>query len=490
MLSEKDIADLLLLGIDPEKVKDQIEFFRNGQSYQTIVAPASVGNGINVPDGNEQEELLKIYENFRGTTVKFVPASGAATRMFRDLFELLETFGTEQYNSNTALKFFGNLQKFAFYNILSEAAARFGITDANERDLLELVLKERGLNYGAMPKGLVMFHRYGDHSSTAFEEHLTEGAHYLKRFDYHFTVSENHLDAFLSLFEEVRPRFEARFGVTPHIGFSFQEKSTDTIAVYPDLSPVRKADGTLLFRPGGHGALLENLGQMDENIIFVKNIDNVIKESALEKNIRWKKILAGKMLEIRNKIFGYLEALDGERREGLYEEITGFFKNELYITLPDVPDEIRGEFLRAKLDRPVRVCGMIRNAGEPGGGPFLVRDDDGSTSLQILEQAQIDPDNTLYMDFFRHGTHFNPVDIVCSIKRYDGAKFDLARFTNPGTAFISEKSIEGKKIMALELPGLWNGAMSNWNTLFVEVPPYTFTPVKTVFDLLRDEHQN
>jgi hypothetical protein len=359
--------------------------------------------------------------------------------------------------------------------------------------ILDYLLTERGLNYGNLPKGLILFHKYNDSVKSAFEEHLTEAGSYLLSPDgvlkLHYTVSKEHMKSFIDKVDEVKPIYQKRFSKEFEITFSIQKPSTDTVAVDKNFEPLRKPDGTLLFRPGGHGALIDNLNDTEGDIIFIKNIDNVSKESLLPETVKWKRILAGKLIEARNAIYSFIERLDGEKDDSLNNEIISFLESELSIKIPNIPEPILREYLRAKLDRPVRVCGMVRNSGEPGGGPYIINDSDGSTSLQILEKPQINPSVKENLTYLESGTHFNPVDIVCSIKRYNGEVFDLAKFVDPMTAFISEKSNKGEKLYALELPGLWNGAMSQWNTIFVEVPAVTFNPVKTVFDLLRSEHQ-
>jgi hypothetical protein len=349
------------------------------------------------------------------------------------------------------------------------------------------------LNYGQLPKGLLKFHRYPNETRTPFEEHLIEAAEYARSKEgvatITFTVSPEHIDLFKKLAEKVEPEYQKRYGCKFEIIFTTQKKSTDTIAVDPENKPFRLNDSSLLFRPAGHGALIENLNDMDYDIVIIKNIDNIPMERYLANNSLWKNILTGVLLDIRDKLFSYLQKIESDDSESLVEEIYKFFSIELSTELPKVPETLLKDYLRAKLDRPVRVCGVVKNLGEPGGGPFLVRDSDGSVTPQILEGAQLNLSDKKTSNILAESTHFNPVDIVCSFIDHNGEKFDLNRFTDPETGFISEKSQEGRKLKALELPGLWNGAMSNWNTVFVEVPVSTFSPVKTVFDLLREEHQ-
>lgn len=483
-----------------------IENYKKGFPFLKLVAAATPERGILVMDGRQQEEAVKAYEGFSGTVVKFVPASGAASRMFKDLFEgrdILASGGTLAPGSK-AKKFIENIRRFAFY-----AERDFsGLTDL---ELLNHVIStgksacgSEGLDYGNRPKGQVKFHSYGadagipEEVRTAFEEHLVEGAMYARsangNVNIHFTVTPSHQAGFEKILAETVSKYEARFGCRYNVSFSVQDPATDIIAVNEDNTPFLKADGKPLYRPGGHGALLKNLNGVDGDVVFLKNIDNVVHQRLLDDTVRWKKVLAGKLIEVRKRIFGYLEALDAVKAEGkkdpaLYGEITDFLKKEFSVAVPEVPEAIRHDFLYAKLHRPVRVCGMVKNEGEPGGGPFIVYDNDGSTSLQILEGAQIDQKNPESVAMLKNSTHFNPVDVVCSFVDYKGNKFDLDRYTDPETGFISGKSYEGRPLKAQELPGLWNGSMSNWNTVFVEVPLITFNPVKTVLDLLRKEHQ-
>lgn len=490
MITSDDLKLLKKKGISREVVEYQLNFFRKGQSFLKILFPAIVGKGIIVLDNVSQKKYENIYTAFNGETVKFVPASGAATRMFKDLFEIKKSLESSNSLTNEGIRFFNNLYKFPFYD---ELASSSNFTKNDYSFIIDFLLTEKGLNYGNMPKGLIKFHKYEDIVRTAFEEHLTEAGNILKPFEgvykIHFTVSKEHLHSFIDMAQKVKAEYEKRFFNEFEITFSEQNPSTDTIAADNNFNPFRTADGSLFFRPGGHGSLIDNLNDTDGDIIFIKNIDNVIKESVLSNCVKWKRVLAGKLIETRNSIYNFLERLDGEKDENLYIEIIAFLEKELSISLPNIPETLLVEYLRSKLDRPTRVCGMVKNSGEPGGGPFLIRDSDGSTSLQILEKDQINPNDTEFESFLHGSTHFNPVDIVCSIKRYNGEVFDLAKYIDPLTAFISKKSYRGENIFALELPGLWNGAMSQWNTVFVEVPSYTFNPVKTLFDLLRPEHQ-
>ena len=354
---------------------------------------------------------------------------------------------------------------------------------ADDRAIVNAIVGD-GLNYGRKPKGLVTFHAYPEGARKAVEEHLVEGAAYAAAggvVRIHFTVSPEHVAGFEELLAAKVPLYEKRFGVRYEISFSVQKPSTDTLAVNPDNTPFRQDDGTLLFRPAGHGALIENLNEIDADLIFIKNIDNVTTDARRGDTVRYKKVLAGVLLDLQGRAFEYLKALEVGGAE--LEPIAEFIEKQLCVKLPA---EYDSALLRAVLDRPIRVCGMVRNEGEPGGGPFWVGNPDGTESLQIAESSQIAPDD---LPLMQSATHFNPVDLVCGVRDSKGCKFDLRRYTDPATGFISSKSSGGRDLRAQELPGLWNGAMAKWNTVFVDVPVTTFSPVKVVQDLLRPQHQ-
>lgn len=487
MFSSNDQQQLHNLGITQEQVKQQIKDFHKGFPFLPVVAPAVAGKGITQISQEEQEELIGLFDQWGGTRLKFVPASGAATRMFKSLYEYRDT---ENVSADTDV-FFNRLKSFAFYDDLIKAV---GDDDKNNKiALLNGLLEKKGLNYGCLPKGLIAFHRYNNDSRTAFEEHLVEAALYAKDSNkiarLHFTVSPEHLEGFKSLLERVQPEYEDRYSVKFEVSFSEQKKSTDTIAVDLNNEPFRNDDGSLLFRPGGHGALLENLNEIKEDIIFIKNIDNVVPDHLKADTIHWKKVLAGMMLKLRRQIAAYITLLENGAAELQLKEIATFLAKNFSIVLPEVPAKQYASLLFTKLNRPMRVCGMVKNAGEPGGGPFVVRNEDTSCSLQIAESVQINMNDEKSRKIVERATHFNPVDIVCSFRDYKGGAYDLLKFRDPATGFISMKSKDGRELKALELPGLWNGAMSDWNTMFVEVPLITFNPVKTVNDLLRPEHQ-
>ena len=358
------------------------------------------------------------------------------------------------------------------------------------------MLRPEGLNYGQLPKGMLLFHKYPEGPRTPMEEHLVEGALYAAsngEANVHFTVSHEHIAFFEKKVAEKKDGFARKYGIKYNISFSEQKPSTDTVAANADNTPFRNDDGSLLFRPGGHGALIENLNEIDADVIFIKNIDNVVPDRLKGDTVEYKQVIAGVLVSLQQKAFAYLRLLDsGEYNHEKLQEIIRFVQRDLCCRKNDIKELEDAElviYLREKLNRPMRVCGVVKNVGEPGGGPFLTYNQDGTVSLQILESSQIDKSNEEYMKMFTEGTHFNPVDLVCAVKNYKGEPFNLPDFVDKSTGFISSKSKGGKELKALELPGLWNGAMSNWNTVFVEVPLSTFNPVKTVNDLLREQHQ-
>lgn len=464
-------------GLTPAALETQLKNFREGFPFLPVTRAASCGDGIRVLDAAGIEQAAARYDRAKESlrVVKFVPASGAATRMFKDLFE----FVREGRRTAVVGELLANRRRFAFWPELRTIIG----DDADELRTVENIVAE-GLRYGETPKGLVSFHRYGDEVRKAVEEHLVEGAQYAAaggEVKIHFTVSPEHLTRFEALLAEKIPGYESRFGVKYRISFSVQDPSTDTLAVNPDCTPFRRADGRLLFRPAGHGALIGNLGKIDADIVFVKNIDNVTTDARRGDTVLYKKALAGVLLALQERIFEYLMALEVPGAE--LEPIAAFIENELCVKLPK---DYGTALLRQVLDRPIRVCGMVRNEGEPGGGPFWVAGADGLETLQIAESNQIALEKRALM---RSATHFNPVDLVCSFRTSKGGRFDLREFVDPATGFISRKSDGGRELLAQELPGLWNGAMARWNTVFVEVPITTFSPVKVVTDLLRPEHQ-
>ena len=498
--TEQDQAQILAQGVSPEQIDQQIQHFVQGFPYLNVIKAATIGDGIvRVAD----EQLASYIHRFDQAAherdlVKFVPASGAATRMFKSLFAALDG-----KSDKSADEVFARLTDFAFYDDLKAAMAAKGAdldtaVAANDRTtVLRFLLTEDGLDYGSLPKGLLKFHRYVDGPRTPVEEHLVEGAAYANSdgtVRIHFTVSPEHRDRFESLIEHEKGDYEAWLGVTFVVSFSEQKKSTDTISVDMTNEPFRNADGTLLFRPAGHGALIENLNDIDADLVFIKNIDNVVPDEIKETTVTYKKVLAAVLLDAQQQVARLQGLLENDDvSDGYLAEADELLRRTLFTLPPDGFENLSKSdkltYFRRKLDRPVRACGMVKNVGEPGGGPFWARNPDGSISLQVVESAQIDLTNPAQKAIFDEATHFNPVDLVCGLKDHHGRKYDLPNFRDPQTGFITAKSKDGKDLKAQELPGLWNGAMADWNTIFVEVPLITFNPVKTVNDLLRKEHQ-
>ncbi len=505
MLSKEDLKQISLKGISNEQFKTQLTDFKTGFPFLKLEAAASIGRGIMKADQDKRKNYQHVwnqYINEGHKIVKFVPASGAASRMFKDMFAFINA----SYNVPTTdfeKHYFDNIEKFAYYNELNDVCIKNEgrsikelIANGEYKKVVTNMLDEKGLNYGQLPKGLLLFHNYDDGVRTSMEEHLVEGALYAAsngEVNVHFTVSHEHIDLFKKAVADKTNKYANKFGVEYNISFSEQKPSTDTVAANPDNTPFRTDDGKLLFRPGGHGALIENLNEIDADIIFIKNIDNVVPDRLKSETVEYKQVIAGLLVELQKKAFEYLELLDtGSYTHIQLEEIIRFVQRDLCCRNDDIKqleDTMLVIYLRKKLNRPMRVCGVVKNVGEPGGGPFLVYNQDNTISLQILESSQIDMSNSEYAKMFVEGTHFNPVDLVCAVKDYKGNSFNLPNFVDKTTGFISKKSKNGKELKALELPGLWNGAMSDWNTVFVEVPLGTFNPVKTVNDLLREQHQ-
>jgi len=512
--TREDIEQIEKKGLSEKKVEEQIRIFERGNLPVNIEAAATVGNGILQFSSAQREELSSYYDNKKEDLeiLKFVPASGAATRMFKSLHTFMEEFdpGKESLDdylnrkNNTNLKrFFENIESLPFYdtavNNSRESQPGFdSLTDEAKKFLIvRTILFSPGLNLSNYPKGLVPFHNYKTHVATAFEEHLYEAAEFAAVkgvAKLHFTVSEGHKEKFQAEFEKVQRRVEEFTSTKFVITYSYQNPKTDTIAVNSNNEPFRSKDGKLFFRPGGHGALIDNLNDLDADLVFIKNIDNVVLLDRAKEVAEYKKMLAGKYLKVQEKCFSYLQAIEENEGSGLdLEEVKNFIETELFFEFASgfdqlSPDE-KLQMIRERLDRPLRVCGMVKNEGEPGGGPFLVNMPNGSKSLQIIEGAQIDTEDVQQKETAQNATHFNPVDIVCGLRNYKEENFDLHQFVDPATSFIAEKSKDGEPLKALELPGLWNGAMSKWNTIFVEVPVATFNPVKTVVDLLKPSHQ-
>jgi hypothetical protein len=504
--SKQDMQQILAQGHTLETILEHIAIFKQGVAFTTLHSPCTAGDGITVLFERDLEQLAALYSEpaTSGRVTKFVPASGAATRMFQSLLAYGECEDdTDNAACQDVQRFVEHLQDFAFYDDLQSVMSKDGyaiITLSTRRqyqDLCNYLLKPQGLNYANLPKALLQFHRYPDHCRTPIEEHLVEAAAYAQDRQHvarvHLTVTPAHAEAVQTHINAIRSRYE-HTGVRYEITLSTQSPATDTIAVDLENQPFRDQDGHLLFRPGGHGALLANLQALDADIVFVKNIDNVVPDHLKETTYRYKRALGGYLVTLQNQLFAYLDQLaSGAVDEALLGEMWTFAGQQLAIVAPaglthqPLHDQIR--LLMERFNRPLRVCGMVRNAGEPGGGPFWVTQADGTLSLQIVETSQVDMASPEQRAILAASTHFSPVDLVCGVRDYRGRPFNLAQFTDPTTAFISQKTYTGRPLKALELPGLWNGAMAHWNTVFVEVPLCTFIPVKTVFDLLRSAHQ-
>lgn len=505
MLSETDLKQIAERGIGEEQVVGQLNQIKEGFPFLKLEAAASVGQGVLALDGEEREHYIEDWNEYKAQghkVVKFVPASGAASRMFKNMFSFLSA-DYDVPTTDFEKEYFDHIKNFAFREALCDMCKKNEgkcvkelMADGNYKAVVANMLEAKGLNYGQLPKGLLLFHNYEDGARTPMEEHLVEAALYAAsngEANVHFTVSHDHLELFKQKVAEKADKYAAAYDVKFNISFSEQKPSTDTVAANPDNTPFRNEDGSLLFRPGGHGALIENLNDLDADIVFIKNIDNVVPDRLKADTVLYKNVLAGVLVALQRKAFEYLELLDsGEYNHEKLEEIIRFLQRDLCCRKADIKEledaDLVG-YLRKKLNRPMRVCGVVKNVGEPGGGPFLAYNQDGTVSLQILESTQIDKNNPEYLKMFTEGTHFNPVDLVCAVKDYKGCPFNLPEYVDRQTGFISSKSKNGKELKALELPGLWNGAMSDWNTVFVEVPLSTFNPVKTVNDLLRPQHQ-
>ncbi|MGB5692557.1 MAG: DUF4301 family protein [Flavobacteriaceae bacterium] len=507
--SDRDLKQLFSKGISEDKVLDQIRIFEEGIPFIKLNGPAVAGDGIRKFTKAQKTKLVKVYDSNREhhKLLKFVPASGAASRMFKSLFAFLESFDPEKedlasYSNRTGDKdieqFFKDLKSFPFYQSVQERIKKTkGNKDKKFLAFVHEMLDSDKLQFDFYPKGLLPFHNYKGHISTAFEEHLKEGALYGRSNNIarlHFTVSEQHETMFHDHYQEIKERLTRNTNTEYIVNFSQQKPATDTLAVTEQNTPFRENDGSLLFRPGGHGALIENLNDQDADIIFIKNIDNVVVDHHAEEIAFNKEVLAGLLIQIQQKVFEYARML---QTEGLLAEqlteIHDFLYRELNVRFADtyhsfsIAEQI--EILKDKINRPIRICGMVKNQGDPGGGPFWIVDPQGHISLQIIESAQIDKSDPEQSDIFDNSTHFNPVDIICGVRNYRGEKYNLLNFVDHRQGFISEKTKDGKALKALELPGLWNGAMAYWNSIFVEVPLITFNPVKSVNDLLKSQHQ-
>ena len=505
-MNQQELTQIAARGISEQQIAKQLEQIKNGFPFLRLEGAAAIGKGIMSPDAEEVKKYEQVWDEYKKQghrIVKFVPASGAASRMFKNLFAFLDA-PYDVPTTDFEKHFFDNIKKFAFRKSLcskckeNEGSCVCDLIKAGKyKAVVANLLKASGLNYGQLPKGLLQFHEYSDEEvRTPMEEHLVEAALYASsngEANVHFTVSHDHLELFEKMVADKVEGYAKKFGVKYNISFSEQKPSTDTIAANPDNTPFHNEDGSLLFRPGGHGALIENLNEIDADVVFIKNIDNVVPDRLKADTVTYKQVIAGILVSLQQKAFEYLRILDsGTYNHEKLEEIIRFLQRDLCCRRADIKELEDADlviYLRKKLNRPMRVCGVVKNVGEPGGGPFLTYNSDGTVSLQILESSQIDKNNKQYMDMFAQGTHFNPVDLVCAIKNYKGEAFNLPDYVDKTTGFISSKSKNGRELEALELPGLWNGAMSDWNTIFVEVPLSTFNPVKTVNDLLREQHQ-
>ena len=514
MFTEKDIQQVQNKGITVEQVNAQIARIKNGMSYANLMAAATIGKGIESYNEDKKTDFIKLYESKQKdlSTLKFVPASGAATRMFKFLFQFFKNFDpskesiedyAEKYNDTLIKTFVYNLEKFPFYNQVTLKAkqvnSNFDHLSKGEKQLqlVKTILDENGLNYSFFPKGLLPFHKYEDGTITAFQEHLFESTLYASsnnKANLHFTVSEKHHPYFIDELNRLKQNLEQKTNTAFHVSFSYQKETTETVALTTEGTVFRNEDDSILFRPAGHGALLENLNDLNNDLIFIKNIDNIVVS---DKNIEvseYKKMLAGVLIKVQEQVYTFLHKLD--EAIVLEEELLKvalFLSNNMNVAIDadfeDFTLEEKKAFLKEKLNRPIRVCGMVKNEGEPGGGPFWVKDKNGDISLQIVEFAQINIQDKTQLDIVKNATHFNPTDLVCGVKNYKGETFNLKEFVDPEAAFITIKTQNGIDIKALELPGLWNGSMAYWNSIFVEVPLETFNPVKTVNDLLKPAHQ-
>ncbi|RXG18203.1 putative protein DUF4301 [Leeuwenhoekiella aestuarii] len=508
--TDQEINEIKDHGLTAKQVESQIDLFVNGVPNVKLVAPATTSDGIFKLAEADELKFLDFYEDKKPKLdlLKFTPASGAASRMFKKIYQFLEDYDAsketideylERTGDNHMKKFFAGYEKFPFYNHIIDGLDEKTKADENAKKyaFIKTMMSEDGENYGNLPKGLIPFHYYGCYKATAFEEHLHEAAAYAAKSDkaaLHFTVSPEHKEAFAKEFDTIHASVSNTTGVNFDVDYSFQKPETDTVAVTMDNKLYRKSDGSLLFRPGGHGALIENLNDVDADVIFIKNIDNVLVQDQIQNLARSKRILAGLLLEKQAQVFKYAELLNKNTiSENELEELVTFLKEDFSTRIDsdytDFSTEEKKSYLAELLDRPMRVCGMVKNEGEPGGGPFWVEDESGKVALQIIESAQVNTKDAKQGEIFKNSTHFNPVDIVAGVRNYKGEKYNLLDYVNPDLAFIAYKTDGGNEIKALELPGLWNGAMARWNTLFVEVPLETFNPVKTVNDLLKLSHQ-
>lgn len=500
--SQKDLDQIEKHGLSLEQIEKQMENFKRGFPFVNIDKPAVIGDGILRLEGDKLLSYVNFFEACVGnlSIVKFVPASGAATRMFKDLYDFKSSYDSKKNSLEDFPKVkqvIENISQFAFYESLKAFGVEKLLEDKKYLEIIEFILEESGLGYGQSPKAVIEFHKYDDEVRTAFEEHLVEAAEYCvnnkEEVNLHFTISENHKERFSALLERIQANYEKQYGCKYKIDFSVQKSSTDTIAVNQNNVPARDDKGLLIFRPSGHGALIENLNEIDADIIFIKNIDNVIHDKYKAATYKYKKLLGGILMTLRNKVFDYLQRLSSNDLDNVnLSDIIEFCEKELAIQVKSEAEfenrQLYIDYLISILDRPIRVCGMVKNENQPGGGPFWIKNVNGDVSLQIVESAQVDMKDELQKQKFNQSTHFNPVDIVCSVKRFNGKKINLTDFVDYQTGFITEKTQKSQILKAQELPGLWNGSMAKWISIFVETPLETFTPVKIVNNLLDKGH--
>jgi len=504
----KDLTHINNHDLTVEKIEQDLQYFKKGFPTLQVVKPATIGDGIIKMTSEQEQDLINTYEKSSVVAVKFVPASGAASRMFRLLHQFLEEFPASGNNFQDFMDkeefadlktLFNSVEQLPFYEDLKLSIEGRGIDlnslNKGERavQLTKQMLSENGFQMAELPKGLIPFHKYNDEKLTAFEEHFYEASKYVennKVAKLHFTISEDHLTKFKRKMSEVLPEIEKTTGVDFEVEFSFQQSSTDTVCLNAKDELFRDQNDLILFRPAGHGALIQNLNALKEDIVFIKNIDNVAHQDAEDEKHKpthkYKTILAGLLLQLQEKAFDYLRRLESDDvSDEFLEDVKSFLRHQLniHVQFKSKQDVIH------YLNRPIRVCGMVINEGAPGGGPFWIKNEDGSISLQIVEKSQIDLKQADQKEKMQASTHFNPVDIVCSLRDYKGKTFNLQDYVDRNKGFIAHKFVGGEPIKALELPGLWNGGMAFWNTVFVEVPVHTFNPVKTVMDLLKPGHQ-
>ena len=506
--TDSDLEQLGQRGISTEEAARQLRLFSDPPGYVDLARPCTVGDGIVRLEADEIPDLHRLQEGAAaaGRFRKFVPASGAASRMFKELLyfqrgdgsglswdEIHAQAGAGGKEAADLIAFVGGLERFPFRDDLRRRAG-----GDDFRELLSAMLTPGGLGYELLPKGLLKFHAYPEGSRTPFEEHLVEAALYVKDATgtsrLHLTVSPEHREAFTSHFFEVRERYESRYDARFEVDYSLQKPSTDTLAVDAANRPLRDDRGGLLFRPGGHGALIENLNELYGDFVYVKNIDNVQTDHVKRSVLHWKKALGGYLVKLQRETFERVRKLRKRQPSvAALDEAIDFAGSRLAVELNGRLDPLshqeRSAYLIDRLDRPLRVCGVVPNTGEPGGGPFWVRGPDGRISKQIVEGAQIDPESEGQQALLRASTHFNPVDLVCALRNDEGRPYDLQRYIDNDAVIIASKSAGGRELKALERPGLWNGGMAEWNTILVETPLETFSPVKSILDLLRPEHQ-